>query len=262
MALWGCLAGGRGVVEALLSVRGLRKRFGGLAATDDVTLDVRPGELHALIGPNGAGKTTLIGQLTGEITPDAGHVVFCGEDITRLSVAARVKRGLARSFQIVQLLDDDTALANVALAVQAQAGHSFRFWRAAGRDAGLLEPARALLEQVGLARHDTRVADLSHGERKLLELAMALAARPQLLLLDEPMAGLGAAESLAMTETLRALKGGLSILLIEHDMEAVFALADRITVLVYGRAIATGTAEEIRANPAVQDAYLAEELVP
>jgi len=250
------------VVEAVLQVRGLRKRFGGLAATDDVSLDVRPGELHALIGPNGAGKTTLIGQLTGEITPDAGRVVFCGEDITGLSVAARVKRGLARSFQIVQLLDDDTALANVALAVQARAGHSFRFWRAAGRDARLLGPARALLDQVGLARHDTSVADLSHGERKLLELAMALAAQPKLLLLDEPMAGLGAAESLRMTETLRALKGGIAILLIEHDMEAVFALADRITVLVYGRAIATGTAEEIRANPAVQDAYLAEDLSP
>jgi branched-chain amino acid transport system ATP-binding protein len=189
-------------------------------------------------------------------------VVFCGEDITGLSVAARVKRGLARSFQIVQLLDDDTALANVALAVQARAGHSFRFWRAAGRDARLLEPARALLDQVGLARAETRVADLSHGERKLLELAMALAARPILLLLDEPMAGLGAAESLAMTETLRALKGSVAILLIEHDMEAVFALADRITVLVYGRAIATGTAEEIRANPAVQDAYLAEDASP
>ena len=250
------------MVEAVLQVRGLRKRFGGLAATDDVSLDLRPGELHALIGPNGAGKTTLIGQLTGEITPDAGRVVFCGEDITRLSVAARVKRGLARSFQIVQLLDDDTALANVALAVQARAGHSFRFWRAAGRDARLLEPARALLDQVGLARAETRVADLSHGERKLLELAMALAAQPKLLLLDEPMAGLGAAESLRMTETLRALKGGIAILLIEHDMEAVFALADRITVLVYGRAIATGTAEEIRANPAVQDAYLAEDLSP
>jgi branched-chain amino acid transport system ATP-binding protein len=250
------------VVEPVLQVRGWRKRFGGLAATDDVSLDLRPGELHALIGRKGAGKAALSGQLTGEITPDAGRVVFCGEDITGLSVAARVKRGLARSFQIVQLLDDDTALANLALAVQARAGHSFRFWRAAGRDAPLLGPARPLLDQVGLARHDTSVADLSHGERKLLELAMALAARPKLLLLDEPMAGLGAAESLRMTETLRALKGGIAILLIEHDMEAVFALADRITVLVYGRAIATGTAEEIRANPAVQDAYLAEDLSP
>jgi branched-chain amino acid transport system ATP-binding protein len=248
------------VAEPVLSVRGLVKRFGGLTATDDLSLDVLPGELHALIGPNGAGKTTLIGQLIGEITPDAGQVFFLGADVTRLSVAARVRRGLARSFQIVQLLDDDTALANVALAVQARAGHSFRFWRAAARDATLLAPARALLDQVGLARHDTRVADLSHGERKVLELAVALAAAPRLLLLDEPMAGLGAAESLRMTETLRALKGQFAILLVEHDMDAVFALADRITVLVYGRAIATGTAEAIRANPAVQEAYLSEEV--
>ena len=247
------------MAEPVLSVRGLVKRFGGLTATDDFSIDVLPGELHALIGPNGAGKTTLIGQLIGEITPDAGQVIFLGQDITRLSVAARVRRGLARSFQIVQLLDDDTALANVALAVQARAGPSFRFWRAAGQDPALLTPARALLDQVGLARHDTRVAELSHGERKVLELAVARAARPRLLLLDEPMAGLGAAESLRMTETLRALKGQFSILLVEHDMEAVFALADRITVLVYGRAIATGTADAIRADPAVHEAYLAEE---
>jgi len=247
------------VVEPVLSVRGLVKRFGGLTATDHFSIDVLPGELHALIGPNGAGKTTLIGQLIGELRPDEGQVVFLGEDITRLPVAARVRRGLARSFQIVQLLDDDTALANVALAVQARAGHSFRFWRAAGRDQALLAPARALLDQVGLARHDTRVADLSHGERKVLELAVALAARPQLLLLDEPMAGLGASESIRMTQTLRALKGDFAILLVEHDMEAVFALADRITVLVYGRAIATGTAEQIRADPAVQEAYLSED---
>ena len=246
------------MVEPVLSVRGLVKRFGGLTATDDFSIDVLPGELHALIGPNGAGKTTLIGQLIGEIRPDAGRILFMGEDVTRLPVAARVRRGLARSFQIVQLLDDDTALANVALAVQARTGHSYRFWRATGRDETLLAPARALLAQVGLPRHDTRVADLSHGERKVLELAVALAARPKLLLLDEPMAGLGAAESIRMTETLRALKGQFAILLVEHDMNAVFALADRITVLVYGRAIATGTAEDIRADPAVQEAYLSE----
>ncbi|MBC7434033.1 MAG: ABC transporter ATP-binding protein [Rubritepida sp.] len=247
------------MAEPVLRVQGLVKRFGGLTATDDFALDVQPGELHALIGPNGAGKTTLIGQLTGEIRPDAGRIVFLGEDIIRLPVAARVKRGLARSFQIVQLLDDDTALANVALAVQARAGHSFRFWRSAARDPALLAPARALLAQVGLERAQTRVADLSHGERKVLELAVALAARPRLLLLDEPMAGLGAAESLRMTETLRALKGQFAILLVEHDMDAVFALADRITVLVYGRAIATGAADAIRADPAVQEAYLSEE---
>ena len=245
----------------LLRIEGLRKRFGGLAATDDLSLDVLDGELHALIGPNGAGKTTAINQIMGEIAPDAGRILFLGQDITRLSVPARVRRGLVRSFQIVQLLDDDTAAANVALAVQARAGHSFRFWRSAARDPALTGRAAALLDQVEFdpARRDLRVADLSHGERKVLELAIALAAEPRLLLLDEPMAGLGASESLRMTETLRALKGRIPMLLVEHDMEAVFALADRITVLVYGRAIATGTPAEIRANPAVQEAYLAEE---
>jgi branched-chain amino acid transport system ATP-binding protein len=249
------------VAEPVLAARGLVKRFGGLTATDDLSLEVRPGELHALIGPNGAGKTTLIGLLTGEITPDAGQVAFLGEDVTRLPVAARVRRGLARSFQIVQLLDDDTALSNVALAVQARAGHSFRFWACADRDAALLGKARALLEEVGFdpARQSLRAGDLSHGERKVLELAVALAAEPKLLLLDEPMAGLGPSESLRMTMTLRALKGRLPVLLVEHDMDAVFALADRITVLVYGRAIATGSPEAIRADPTVQEAYLAEE---
>jgi len=249
------------MAEPVLLAQGLFKRFGGLVATDNLSLDVWPGELHALIGPNGAGKTTLIGLLTGEIRPDAGHILFLGQDVSRLSVAARARRGLVRSFQIVQLLDDDTAEANVALAVQTHAGHSFRFWRRADADAALLDPARALLRQVGLgqARWDTRVGDLSHGERKVLELAMALAASPRLLLLDEPMAGLGTAESLAMTETLRALKGRIPMLVIEHDMEAVFSLADRITVLVYGRAIASGSAAAIRADPAVQEAYLAEE---
>jgi len=249
------------VAEPVLQASGLVKRFGGLTATDDVTLDVRAGELHALIGPNGAGKTTLIGQLTGELRPDAGQVVFRGEDVTRLSTAARVKRGLVRSFQIVQLLDDDSALANVALGVQARLGHSFRFLRRAATDAALIDPARAVLADVGFepARMGLRSGDLSHGERKVLELAVALAAEPHLLLLDEPMAGLGPSESLRMTETLRALKGRIPMLLIEHDMDAVFALADRISVLVYGRIIASGTPEAIRADPAVQEAYLAEE---
>jgi branched-chain amino acid transport system ATP-binding protein len=249
------------VAEPVLAAEGLIKRFGGLTATDTLSLEVRPGELHALIGPNGAGKSTLIGLLTGEIRPDSGRILFEGADVTRLPVAARVRRGLARSFQIVQLLDDDTALANVALAVQARAGHSFRFWSRADRDPVLVNTAGALLEQVGfdVGRRNIRTGDLSHGERKVLELAIALAARPKLLLLDEPMAGLGASESLRMTETLRALKGRIPMLLVEHDMDAVFALADRITVLVYGRAIASGSAEQIRADPAVQEAYLAEE---
>ncbi|MBO1075242.1 ABC transporter ATP-binding protein [Roseomonas marmotae] len=245
----------------LLRVENLEKRFGGLCATDGLNLDVMPGELHALIGPNGAGKSTAIGQITGEIRPDGGRILFGGHDITRLSAARRVRRGLARSFQIVQLLDDESAEANAALAVQAAQGHSFRFWRDASRDASLRAPARALLRRAGLpdARHAIPAADLAAGERKQVELALALAASPRLLLLDEPMAGLGAAESRAMTETLRGLKGQTAILLVEHDMEAVFALADRISVLVYGKVIATGTAEAIRSDPEVRAAYLTEE---
>jgi branched-chain amino acid transport system ATP-binding protein len=249
------------MAEPVLAIRNLVKRFGGLTATDHLTLDVLPGELHALIGPNGAGKTTVIGQICGEIAPDSGTIAFAGADITRLSVAARVRRGLARTFQIVQLLDDDTALENVALAVQATQGHSFRFWRDARLDRSLTDPARALLAQVGFPeeRARLRVSDLSHGERKQLELAIALAPGPKLLLLDEPMAGLGAAETLRMTEVLRSLKGRIPMLLVEHDMDAVFALADRISVLVYGRCIASGRPDEIRADPAVREAYLTEE---
>ena len=249
------------MAEALLSVRDLRKSFGGLAATDGLSLEVAPGELHALIGPNGAGKTTLIGQITGEVAPDSGRILFGGEDITALPAARRVRRGLSRTFQITQLLDEATAEDNAALAVQAHAGHSFRVWRDAARDPRLRGPARALLGRVGLepARRGVPAADLSHGERKQLELALALAASPRLLLLDEPMAGLGAAESLRMTEVLRGLKGQVAMLLVEHDMEAVFALADRVSVLVYGRCVASGPPAAIRADPAVREAYLSEE---
>jgi branched-chain amino acid transport system ATP-binding protein len=249
------------MAEPVLSVQHLVKRFGGLTATDNLSLEVMPGELHALIGPNGAGKTTAIGQIMGEIRPDAGRILFLGEEITRLSTPARVQRGLSRSFQITQLLEDDTAVGNVALAVQARAGHGFRFWRDASRDARLLEPARAALDQVGLppARWSLPVADLSHGERKQLELAVALATGPRLLLLDEPMAGLGASESLRMTEVLRGLKGRIPILLVEHDMDAVFSLADRISVLVYGHCIASGMPAQIRTDPQVRAAYLSEE---
>ncbi|MBP0444694.1 ABC transporter ATP-binding protein [Roseomonas sp. SSH11] len=249
------------MAEPVLSVQHLVKRFGGLTATDDLSIEVMPGELHALIGPNGAGKTTAIGQIMGEITPDAGRILFLGEDVTRLSTPARVRRGLSRSFQITQLLEDDTAEDNVALAVQARAGHSFRFWRDAFGDARLRGPARAALEGVGLppARWSLPVADLSHGERKQLELAVALASGPRMLLLDEPMAGLGASESLRMTEVLRGLKGRIPMLLVEHDMDAVFSLADRISVLVYGHCIASGTPDEIRQDPAVRAAYLSEE---
>jgi branched-chain amino acid transport system ATP-binding protein len=244
----------------LLETRGLIKRFGGLIATDNLSLAVHTGEIHALIGPNGAGKTTLIAQLTGLLKPDAGSIHFAGHDITRLPTHARVRLGLARSFQITAVLREFSALDNVALAVQAHAGHSFRFLADARKETALREPARRQLEAVGLVeRADTLAANLSHGEQRQLEIAMALAADPRLLLLDEPMAGMGVEESQRMIALLRSLKGKRTILLIEHDMDAVFQLADRITVLVYGRAIASGRPNEIRANAEVRQAYLGEE---
>jgi branched-chain amino acid transport system ATP-binding protein len=246
----------------MLRIDGLTKRFGGVLASDDVVLDVSRGELHAIIGPNGAGKTTLIGQLSGEIAPDAGRVHFDGRDITALPAYERSMLGLARSFQITSLFLDFTALDNVALAVQAHAGHSFHFWRNARHEPELREPARAALERAGLVRRaDEIVANMSHGEHRQLELAMALATKPRMLLLDEPMAGLGPEESARMVHTLRELKQELTILLIEHDMEAVFALADRISVLVYGRVIASGAPDAIRANVEVRQAYLGEQEV-
>jgi branched-chain amino acid transport system ATP-binding protein len=248
------------VADALLKIEGLTKRFGGVIASDAVQLEIGRGELHAIIGPNGAGKTTLIGQLAGEIAPDAGRIHFDGRDITPLRVHERSLIGLARSFQITSLFPHFTAIENVALAVQAHAGHSFRFWQSARSERRLRDPAGAALERVNLShRADTAVARMSHGEHRQLELAMALATGPRMLLLDEPMAGLGADESSRMVQTLRELKGELTILLIEHDMEAVFALADRITVLVYGRPIASGTPAEIRANAEVRQAYLGEQ---
>jgi branched-chain amino acid transport system ATP-binding protein len=248
------------VADALLAIDGLTKRFGGVLASDNVLLDVVKGEIHAIIGPNGAGKTTLIGQITGELTPDAGRVRFDGQDITELPVYTRSALGLARSFQITSLFLDFTALDNVALAVQAHAGHSFHFWKDARQENVLRKPARAALERAGLAhRADDIVANMSHGEHRQLELAMALATGPRMLLLDEPMAGLGPEESARMVQTLRELKRELTILLIEHDMEAVFALADRISVLVYGRVIASGAPETIRANAEVRQAYLGEQ---
>ncbi|MFI4988362.1 MAG: ABC transporter ATP-binding protein [Alphaproteobacteria bacterium] len=248
------------MAEALLAIEQLVKRFGGLVATDEVSLELPAGELHAVIGPNGAGKTTLIAQLAGELMPDAGTVRFAGEDVTRLAPYARARRGLARSFQITSVFREFTALDNVALAVQAHAGHSFRFWRPARAEAALREPARAILAEVGLeGREEVPAATLAHGEKRALEIALALAARPRLLLLDEPTAGMGPEDSARMVRLLATLKGKLTILLIEHDMDAVFALADRITVLVYGRAIATGAPQAIRANPEVRQAYLGEE---
>jgi len=243
--------------ETLLSVDRLVKRFGGLTATDNVTLDVRRGEIHAIIGPNGAGKTTLVAQLAGELAPNGGTIAFAGRDVTPLRVDARARLGIARSYQITSVFRGFTALDNVALAVQAQDGHSFRFWRPARGEAALREPARAILERVGLAaRVDAKVSALAHGEQRQLEIAMALATRPRLLLLDEPMAGMGKEESERLTRLLAKLKGEETMLLVEHDMDVVFALADRISVLVYGRVIATGTPAEIRADAAVRAAYL------
>ncbi len=250
------------MADALLQIEGLSKRFGGVVASDSVTLDVPRGELHAVIGPNGAGKTTLISQLAGELSSDSGCVRFAGDDITTLPTYRRSQLGLARSFQITSLFLDFTALDNVALAVQAHSGHSFRFWRDAHKEPKLREPARAALARVGLdKRADVLVSRLSHGEHRQIEIAMALATRPRMLLLDEPMAGMGPDESARVVKILRELKQDLTILLIEHDMEAVFALADRITVMVYGRIIASGTPQAIRSNEEVKQAYLGEQEV-
>ena len=244
----------------MLEVRGLSKSFGALHACDGIDFEVRDGETHAVIGPNGAGKTTFIGQLSGDLRPDAGRIVFAGEDITSLPAPKRARRGLARSFQITSVYQEFSALDNVALAVQAHAGHSFRFWRPARAQAALREPARKILDEVGLgARIAVLAGNLAHGEQRQLEVAMALAMRPRLLLLDEPMAGMGAEESQSMIGFLASLKQRCSIILVEHDMDAVFRLADRVSVLVYGRIIASGTPDEIRANPEVRSAYLGEE---
>src|SRR5713101_301355 len=245
------------VVDALLEIDSLTKRFGGVVASDAISLAVPRGELHAVIGPNGAGKTTLIGELSGEIAPDDGRIRFEGGDVTLLPSWRRSRLGLARSFQITSLFADFTALDNVALAVQAHAGHSFRFWRPARGEARLREPARAALARVGLeSRADVVCANLSHGEHRQLEIAMALATGPRMFLLDEPMAGMGPDESARMIALLRELKREQTILLIEHDMDAVFRLADRITVLVDGRVIASGAPDDIRSDAAVRPAYL------
>jgi branched-chain amino acid transport system ATP-binding protein len=248
------------VAEPLLRVEKLVRRFGGIVATDNVSLDVQKGELHAIIGPNGAGKTTLISQLTGQLLPHDGSIQLAGRDITRVPAYRRSALGLARSFQITSLLLDFTAADNVALAAQAHDGHSFHFWGNARKMAHLRNAAHAALDRVGLGpRADVLVSRLSHGEQRELELAVALATRPQLLLLDEPMAGLGVTESARMVKLLQELRREVSIVLVEHDMDAVFALADRISVLVYGRVIASGTPAEIRQNEEVKRAYLGDQ---
>jgi branched-chain amino acid transport system ATP-binding protein len=245
----------------VLRLEDLRKTFGGLTVTDGVTFEVAGGELHAVIGPNGAGKTTLINQISGLVAPDAGRILFAGADITALPVHARAALGLARSFQITSILPEFSARENVALAVQARAGSSFRFWGRADTDRGLNARAEAALAEVGLIeRAGVPAAHLSHGEKRALELAIALAMEPKLLLLDEPMAGTGHEETERLVAVLRRLKGRFPMVLVEHDMTAVFALADRISVLLYGRILASGTPDQVRADPAVVAAYLGEEL--
>ena len=247
---------------SLLEVNGLVKRFGGLAATDGVDLTVESGEVHAVIGPNGAGKTTLINQLTGEIAPDAGSIRFDGREIAHEPVYRRALLGLGRSYQITSVFPEFSVLANVTLAVLAHAGHSFRFVRPLASERDLAERAREALTEVGLAsKADAIVASLAHGERRQLEVAMTLASRPKLLLLDEPMAGMSFAESERMVALLSTLKRRYGILLVEHDMDAVWKLADRISVLVYGRVIACGDPASIRENAEVRAAYLGDQEV-
>ncbi len=243
----------------LLAVRGLTKRFGGLTATDHLDFGVDAGELHAVIGPNGAGKTTLIAQLAGVLQPDAGTILLDGENITSLSAHERVRRGLARSYQVTNVFPRFSALENVALAVQARDGSSFRFWRPVASERHLAEAALALLDRVGIrSRAAVAAGRLAHGEQRQLEVALALATNPRLLLLDEPMAGMGD-ESDRMVRLIESLKGSVTIVLVEHDMDAVFRLADRVSVLVTGRVLATGAPAEIRANADVRRAYLGEE---
>ena len=243
--------------ETILDIRDLCKNFGALKATDNVSLDLRTGEIHALIGPNGAGKSTLIHQIAGTLTADTGSIDFLGQPILHLGVAERARLGLGRSFQVSSLASEFSALRNVMLAVQSRQGSSYRFFKPVIRDRSLVDPAMAALERVGLKdRVHIPAAELSHGERRQLEIAIALALGSHAFLLDEPMAGMGPEGSRQFIGFLDALRTEAPILLIEHDMDAVFALADRISVLVYGRIIASGTVEEIRHNPEVRRAYL------
>ncbi|AXK82896.1 ABC transporter ATP-binding protein [Pseudolabrys taiwanensis] len=246
-------------VNPALSTRGLVKRFSGVLASDNVDFDLLPGEVHAIIGPNGAGKTTFIKQITGEHFPTAGRITLGDTDITRMRTDRRILLGLGRSFQVTSVLRDLTVLENVILAVQAKSGHSFKFWHRAVEASELREPALATLADVGLrAKADLPSRVLAYGELRQLEMAMVIASNPQVLLLDEPMAGMGTVESRLMVELLQSFRGRFSTILVEHDMDAVFALADRISVLVYGRIIATGSPAEIRENPQVRASYLGE----
>jgi branched-chain amino acid transport system ATP-binding protein len=245
----------------MLELRGVCKRFGGVVATDDVTLDVVRGEVHALIGPNGAGKTTLIGQISGVLATEMGRIVFNGADVTRLTTHARVRAGLARSYQITSIFRRFSVLDNLALAVQARSGSSFSLWRPLRVEHALFHEATAIAGEIGLAdKLHHAAATLAHGEQRALEVGLALATRPQLVLLDEPMAGMGPQESARMIALIEKMRAQVTMLLVEHDMDAVFRLANRISVLVNGRLIATGAPQAIRADPDVRKAYLGEEL--
>lgn len=248
------------MADPVLKLTSLSKSFGALKATDDVSLDLYPGEIHALIGPNGAGKSTLIGQIAGHLRPDAGQITFQGREITSLTTAQRARLGLGRSFQISSLIPEYSARRNVMLALQSKDSHPFHFFKPVMRDRALMARADAILTRVGLAnRASVPSAELSHGERRLLEIASALALEPKCFLLDEPMAGMGTEGVGKLVDFLAELKKEAPILLVEHDMDAVFALADRISVLVYGQIIASGSVKEIRNNPQVREAYLGEE---
>jgi branched-chain amino acid transport system ATP-binding protein len=245
------------MTDYLLKITDLNKRFGGIVATDNVNLSVQQGQIHAIIGPNGAGKTTLIAQLSGQLKPDSGDIEFGGHSIINHSTASRARQGLARSFQITSVVMPMTLLENVMLAVQGCSGHSFRFWSPVARDRDMQAAAMASLAEVGLEDRAGRIAaNVSHGEQRQLEVAMALAMKPRMLLLDEPMAGMGKEEGAMMVDILNRLKGDMTILLVEHDMDAVFSMADRLSVLDNGHVIATDTVENIRNNQEVQKAYL------
>lgn len=248
------------MANPLLETQNLSKSYGALQVSNQVTLDLLPNEIHALIGPNGAGKTTALSQLSGQLKPDSGTILYEGKAITKLPMHKRAKLGIARSFQITAIMQGFSVRENVMLAAQAKAKHHFRFFRDARRDATLIAETNRILERLGLMLvAETLAANIAHGQKRQLELAMALATEPKVLLLDEPMAGMGSSETEHMTAVIAELKKDYAILLVEHDMDVVFTLADRISVLVYGKIIASGTPEEIRQNQAVKEAYLGED---
>lgn len=251
----------RSEASPVLVATQLSKRYGALQACDQVSLSVLPGEIHALIGPNGAGKSTLINVLSGAVAPDSGGLLLNGRDVTRARMQQRVAAGLARSYQITNIFQKSSVMDNLLIAVQAQQGSQFSFLRSRERDTALYSAAQALALECSIdaSLWDLPAGTLPHGEQRKLEFALAWAARPSVLLLDEPMAGMGPDETLRLTELIESLRGRAAMLLVEHDMQAVFRLADRISVLVYGRVIATGTPEEIRANETVRQAYLGDE---